>query len=337
VAAARNRLIDVERQGVAAPCGDARPGEVAEDVDLVRKAQPETPDDRFEQGRGGREGAGVRGVERLDERVDRRADVADRRRVGRVARFQRADSGLGKIENVAGPVLERAQRRDAARAAQDLVEDILVGVRIDAPELGRKRREDRELVVVDLQCDERFAARILLGEVDEAGAGPGRPVGRVVDGAKEQVFAQDRIDLRAVGADVVAAVRPLGLGPAIVMVVDPGRRIDSREIDVAVERVEIGLLDGRDRARDLVVDEPDAGDAAGRGRDRDAAGEAVERRLRRRKTEGVREICDLNERLALLDLAARRDDAVVEPLERAGRRRQPGLARVQAGGEIVDK
>jgi len=233
--------------------------------------------------------------------------------------------------------LERAQRRDAARAAQDLVEDILVGVRIDAPELGRKRREDRELVVVDLQCDERFAARILLGEVDEAGAGPGRPVGRVVDGAKGQVFAQDRIDLRAVGADVVAAVRPLRFGPAIVMVVDPGRRIDSREIDVAVERVEIGLLDGRDRARDLVVDEPDAGDAAGRGRDRDAAGKAVERRLRRRKTEGVREICDLNERLALLDLAARRDDAVVEPLERAGRRRQPGLARVQAGGEIVDK
>ena len=121
------------------------------------------------------------------------------------------------------------------------------------------------------------------------------------------------------------------------MVVDPGRRIDSREIDVAVERVEIGLLDGRDRARDLVVGEPDAGDAAGRGRDRDAAGEAVERRFRRRKTKGVREICDLNERLALLDLAARRDDAVVEPLERAGRRRQPGLARVQAGGEIVDK
>jgi hypothetical protein len=45
----------------------------------------------------------------------------------------------------------RRVRRDRARGSQDLVEGVLERVGVDAPELGGDRREDRELVIIDLK------------------------------------------------------------------------------------------------------------------------------------------------------------------------------------------
>ena len=64
-------------------------------------------------------------------------------------------------------------------------------------------------------------------------------------------------------------------------------------------------------------------------------GEGVEVGFGRRQAERPREVGDLDERLALGDLAARRDDAIVQALQRAGGTGQRALAGVQPAGEIV--
>ena len=86
-----------------------------------------------------------------------------------------------------------------------------------------------------------------------------------------------------------------------------------------------------------LVDQPDAGNAASLARRRAASRrESVEVGLGRRQAESPGQIGDLDERLAFGDLAAGRDDAIVQSLQRAGGAGQRALARVQAAGEIVD-
>jgi hypothetical protein len=117
------------------------------------------------------------------------------------------------------------------------------------------------------------------------------------------------------------------------------RRVEGREVDLPVEDVEVHLVEGGRGLRDLLVGERDARNRRGqrRRRDHDVAGEGVDHRLGGGETEGVGQRGDLDESLALGDLAARGDGRVGQALQRAGRAGQRRFARVQAGSEIVDR